>query len=83
MRFIQRFKNEFPNINDKEHKMTQNVGGVDKVIRIIIGLVLLALVFVGPKTSWGWIGLVPLATGIFNFCPLYLPFKISTARKKV
>lgn len=63
--------------------MIQNVGGADKFLRIILGLVLLALVFIGPKTAWGWIGLIPLATGIFNFCPLYLPFKISTARKKM
>jgi len=49
----------------------KNVGGVDKVLRIIVGLVLLSLVFVGPQTIWGWVGLVPLFTGIFGFCPLY------------
>ncbi len=62
--------------------MIQNIGGLDKVIRIIVGVVLLALVFIGPKTAWGWLGLIPLATGIFNFCPIYIPFKISTVRKK-
>jgi hypothetical protein len=62
--------------------MIQNVGGLDKVIRIIIGLILVALVFIGPKTAWGWLGLIPLATGIFNFCPVYALLKLSTARKK-
>jgi hypothetical protein len=63
--------------------MIQNVGGLDKVTRIIAGLILVALVFIGPKTAWGWLGLIPLATGIFNFCPLYTLLKLSTARKKV
>ena len=39
----------------------QNVGSIDRVLRIVVGLVLIALVFVGPKTPWGWIGLIPLA----------------------
>jgi len=62
--------------------MTINVGGFDRILRIVAGLVLLALVFIGPKTAWGWIGLIPLATGIFSFCPMYIPFKVSTAKKK-
>jgi len=49
----------------------QNVGGIDRVLRIVVGLVLIALVFVGPKTPWGWIGVVPLVTGLFSMCPLY------------
>jgi hypothetical protein len=81
--FIQLFKLEAFGNNKEDFTMIQNVGGADKFLRIILGLVLLALVFIGPKTAWGWIGLIPLATGIFNFCPLYLPFKISTARKKM
>jgi hypothetical protein len=81
--FIQLFKLETFGNNKEDFTMIQNVGGADKFLRIILGLVLLALVFIGPKTAWGWIGLIPLATGIFNFCPLYLPFKISTARKKM
>lgn len=58
--------------------MKCNVGGVDRAIRVVVGLGLLSLVFVGPKTSWGWIGLLPLLTGVFRFCPAYLPFKFST-----
>jgi hypothetical protein len=60
--------------------MKPNVGGVDRVVRIVLGLVLIALVFVGPKTPWGWLGLILLATGIFRFCPAYLPFKMDTGK---
>lgn len=48
-----------------------NEGTADRIIRVVIGLGLLSIVFVGPKTPWGWIGVVPLATGILGFCPLY------------
>lgn len=48
-----------------------NVGGIDRALRIVVGLVLIGLVFVGPKTAWGWIGLVPLLTGLLRICPLY------------
>ena len=61
--------------------MKANVGGIDKVLRIILGIVLISLVFVGPKTPWGWIGLVPLLTGLFNFCPLYSVIGFSSCKK--
>jgi len=48
-----------------------NVGGIDRVLRIVVGLVLIALVFIGPKTPWGWIGVIPIATGFLRTCPLY------------
>lgn len=48
-----------------------NVGGIDRPLRVIVGLILISLVFVGPQTPWGWIGLVPLITGAVGFCPLY------------
>ena len=51
---------------------------VERVLRVVIGLVLLALVFVGPKTMWGLIGVVPLATGLLGSCPLYTLFGMST-----
>ena len=60
----------------------KNVGTVDKVIRIILGLVLLALVFVGPQTPWGWIGIIPLATGLIGFCPLYSILGMNTCGTK-
>ena len=48
-----------------------NVGTIDRILRITLGVGLLALVFVGPETPWGWIGLVPLLTGLMRTCPLY------------
>ncbi len=48
-----------------------NVGTIDRIIRVIIGLALISIVFVGPETPWGWIGLVPLLTAGVGFCPLY------------
>jgi len=57
--------------------MKCNVGSVDRLLRIIIGL-LIALLGVVFDSWWGLVGLVPIATGLFRFCPLYVPFKIST-----
>ena len=51
--------------------MSRNEGTIDRTIRIVIGLALLTLVFVGPKTWLGLVGLVPLLTGVVGFCPLY------------
>jgi len=58
--------------------MPRNEGTLDRALRIIAGLVLLSLVFVGPQTAWGWIGLVPLATGLVGYCPLYRLLGINT-----
>ncbi|MGB5660715.1 MAG: DUF2892 domain-containing protein [Thermoanaerobaculia bacterium] len=51
--------------------MPRNEGTTDRVLRVIFGLGLLSLVFVGPQTPWGWIGVIPLATGLIGSCPLY------------
>ena len=48
-----------------------NVGTADRIIRVLAGLVLIGLVFVGPQTPWGWIGVIPLATALLGFCPAY------------
>lgn len=63
--------------------MTSNVGKWDRNLRIVMGLALLSLVFVGPQTLWGLIGLVPLVTGLARFCPVYRVAGVSTcpARK--
>lgn len=52
----------------------KNVGIADRVIRIVVGAVLIALVFVRPGMLWGWIGLVPLLTGVMGYCPAYRLF---------
>ncbi|MEO7962800.1 MAG: DUF2892 domain-containing protein [Gemmatimonadaceae bacterium] len=51
--------------------MRRNVGGLDRALRITLGLVLLSLTIVGPQTTWGLLGLIPLATGLVGWCPLY------------
>ena len=58
--------------------MPRNEGAIDRVLRVIVGLAILSLVFVGPQTPWAWLGLVPLATGLVGFCPLYTLFGIRT-----
>ena len=55
-----------------------NIGRTDRIIRILVGLGLIALVFIGPKTPWGWIGLVPLLTALVGTCPLYSIFGIKS-----
>ncbi|GHG88552.1 YgaP family membrane protein [Pseudodonghicola xiamenensis] len=62
--------------------MPRNEGTLDRAIRIIVGLILLALVFVGPKTMWGLIGLIPLLTGVLGYCPLYQIFGLNTCPMK-
>lgn len=59
-----------------------NVGGIDRVLRIIVGIVLIALVFVGPKTPLGWVGLVPLLTGLLRTCPLYSLVGLNTCPRR-
>ena len=60
--------------------MKTNVGGIDKVLRIIAGVILIALATTGIIGLWGWIGIVPLLTGLFNFCPLYSVLGIKTCK---
>ena len=61
--------------------MTCNIGNTERIIRAIVGLALIAIVFVGPQTPWGWIGLVPLATAVLGWCPPYAMFGISTCAR--
>lgn len=58
--------------------MKLNEGAVDRILRIVLGIAILSLVFVGPRTPWAWLGLVPLLTGVIGFCPLYAVLGIST-----
>ncbi len=61
--------------------MKHNVGSVDRLLRIILGLVI-AILGVVFDSWWGLIGLIPLATGLFSFCPVYFPLNISTVKRK-
>lgn len=60
--------------------MLTNESSTDRMFRVVLGVIVLSLVFIGPKTPWGWLGIVPLATGALGFCPLYRLFGISTCR---
>ncbi len=61
--------------------MEANVGKTDRIIRIVAGLALLSLVFIGPQTLWGLVGLVLLATAFINFCPAYKLLGMNTLGK--
>jgi Protein of unknown function (DUF2892) len=61
--------------------MKSNIGGSDRILRMLVGLVLIGLAASGTVGIWGWIGIVPLATGLFRFCPAYLILGISTCGK--
>ncbi len=60
--------------------MKQNVGGIDKILRIIVGIALVAATVLGYLPVWGYIGVVPLVTGLIGFCPLYPLFGLSTCK---
>lgn len=62
--------------------MKFNVGTVDRALRIIVGLVLIGLAATGTVGWWGWLGLIPLATGLFRFCPAYGLLGINTCPLK-
>lgn len=62
--------------------MVKNIGSADKVIRIILGLILISLYFFGPQTPFGLIGFVLIITALIGVCPAYIPFKISTIKKE-
>ena len=62
--------------------MKTNVGSVDRTLRIVVGLLLIAGAATGTIGVWGWIGVVPLVTGAFRFCPAYLPFGFDTCGTK-
>ena len=56
----------------------RNEGKIDRGLRVVLGLAVLSLAFVGPESVWGWVGLVPLLTGLVGFCPLYSILGIKT-----
>jgi ABC-type polysaccharide/polyol phosphate export permease len=58
--------------------MRRNLATWDRAARLLVGAILIALVFVGPQTPWGWIGVVPILTALIGFCPAYRLFGLST-----
>jgi hypothetical protein len=62
--------------------MKSNVGGIDRILRIVLGLVLIGLTLAGTIGVWGWLGVVPLATGAIGWCPPYAIFGWNTCSTK-
>ena len=61
--------------------MKNNIGGVDRAIRIIAGIGIVSLAFVGPQYPWAYLGIIPLATGLVGWCPPYALFGFSTCKE--
>jgi len=62
--------------------MKANIGNIERILRIVIGLALIVLTFLGTLPMWGYIGIVPLLTGLIGWCPPYAIFGISTCKTK-
>ncbi len=60
--------------------MKKNIGGIERIIRIVAGPGILSLAFIGPDPKWGYLGLIPLATGLISWCPPYQLLGISTCK---
>ena len=61
--------------------MKRNIGGVERVIRIVAGIAILSLLFVGPQSPWAYLGIVPLLTGLIGWCPPYALFGFTTCKQ--
>ena len=60
--------------------MKPNIGNVERVVRIVVGIVVLSLAFVGPRAPWAYLGILPLLSGLVGWCPPYALLGISTVR---
>jgi hypothetical protein len=69
-------------LTNREFHMTKNIGDAERIIRIVGGFVLIALAATGTVGVWGWLGLVPLATGLTGWCPPYSLLGINTCKNK-
>jgi hypothetical protein len=69
-------------LTNREFHMTKNIGDTERIIRIVGGLVLIALAATDTVGVWGWLGLVPLATGLTGWCPPYSLLGINTCKNK-
>ena len=61
--------------------MRRNEGSLDRGLRVLLGIALLALTVVGPRTAWGYVGIIPLLTGLIGFCPMYHLLGLSTCSR--
>jgi hypothetical protein len=64
----------------KERVMKRNIGKAERIVRIVVGMGVLSLAFVGPRSSWAYLGLLPLLSGLIGWCPPYALLGVSTVR---
>lgn len=69
-----------PDIVVRGNTMKQNIHNIERIVRVIVGLGIISLVFIGPQSAWGWLGVIPVATGIIGWCPPYALFGFSTCK---
>jgi hypothetical protein len=62
--------------------MNKNVGGVDRILRVVVGLLLIALAATGTLGAWGYVGIVPIVTAAIGWCPAYLPFGFTSCKTR-
>ena len=62
--------------------ISKNEGKLDRALRVVVGVALISMVFIGPETAWGWVGLLPLITGLVGNCPTYTLLGIDTLGAK-
>jgi hypothetical protein len=62
--------------------MKKNIGGIERIVRVVVGVFIISLAFWGLKTSWAYLGIIPIATGFIGWCPPYALLGISTCKVK-
>jgi hypothetical protein len=62
--------------------MNKNVGGIDRILRVVVGLLFIALAATGTVGAWGYVGIVPIVTAAVGWCPAYLPFGFSSCKTR-
>lgn len=58
--------------------MRKNIGNVERIVRVVLGIVVVSLAFVGPQSSWAFLGIIPIVTGLIGYCPPYALLGIDT-----
>lgn len=63
------------------HLLKSNVGSIDRIARVIIGLLIVSLAFVGPQSPWAYLGIILIVTGFISFCPLYRILRLNSCKR--
>ena len=68
--------------NIEEQMMKKNIGDIERIVRVVVGAIIISLAFWGLKTPWAYLGIIPIATGLSGWCPPYAMLGISTCKVK-